>query len=142
VVKLVGGVDYTLTFAAKASARREIVVAVGSKAQRFPISTNWRRLVMTFRAPRTGQYRVAFGVGKENTEVSIDSVRLFVGNPNVFAREFDRALVVVNATPRAHTVYLGHTYRRIKGTQDPINNGASVTQVTINPYDAALLVKP
>jgi hypothetical protein len=51
--------------------------------------------------------------------------------------------VVVNATPTARTVALGGTFQRIRGTgQDPLNDGASLTQVTIAPYDSAILVRP
>jgi hypothetical protein len=52
-------------------------------------------------------------------------------------------VVVVNATPSSRTVDLGGTFQRIRGTgQDPINDGASLTQVTLAPYDATILVRP
>jgi hypothetical protein len=69
-------------------------------------------------------------------------VYFFEGNANVFMREFEKGIVVVNATPTSRTVDLGGTFLRIRGTgQDPINDGSSVSRVTVAPYDAAILVR-
>jgi hypothetical protein len=78
----------------------------------------------------------------EGDPVWIDSVYVFSGDANVFKREFDRGLAIANATPQPKTVIVGSGYRRITGTQDPeVNNGETVTEVTIPPYDGLLLIK-
>jgi hypothetical protein len=142
-VRLTGGVEYTLAFAGKAPETRTVQVDFGGELERMTIPTTWSRHVVTFTAPRTGDYTLKFNVGKESSEVWIDSIYVFQGNADVFRRDFDNAVVVVNATPSARTVNLGGTFRRIQGTgQDAINNGAAVTQVTIAPYDSAILVRP
>lgn len=143
-VRLTAGREYTLAFAAKSSEPRTLQAAVGwQTVQKMDVPDSWVRRVVTFRATGTGSYDVRFEVGRENTEVWIDSVYVFEGNANVFRRDFDNAVVVVNATPTRRTVALGATLRRIRGTgQDPINNGASLSQVTIDPYDAAILIRP
>ena len=74
--------------------------------------------------------------------VWLDSVYVFEGNPNVFRRDFDNGIVVVNATPSSKTVNLDGTFKRIKGTQDAVNNGATLSSVTIPAYDSPLLVRP
>lgn len=141
-VSLTRGTSYTLAFAAKASQVREVKASAGSEGQRFLVGTGWRRYVMTWTAPATGKYPILFGVGRENTQVMIDSVYLFAGDADVFRRDFERGIVVVNATSKAKAVNLGGTFQRIKGRQDPaVNNGAVVSQVTIPPHDAAILVR-
>lgn len=142
-VYLTKGTQYTFSFLAKASQVREMKAGVGSQGERFIIGTSWRRIVMSFTAPTTGKYPISFGVGRENSEVWIDSVYLFAGNADVFRRDFEHGIVVVNATPTAQTVNLGGTFRRIKGRQDStVNNGGSVNQVTIPPHDTAILIRP
>ena len=97
---------------------------------------------MTFTAQSTASQNVSFLVGRDDTPVWIDSVYLFEGNTNIFRRDFDGGTVVVNATERVRTVDLGETFQRIKGTgQDPINNGQRLRSVTIDPWDAAILVR-
>jgi hypothetical protein len=40
-------------------------------------------------------------------------------------------------------VTLDGSYRHIAGTQDPeVNNGATVTVVTLPPYDGLILLRP
>lgn len=143
-VRLTAGRQYTLAFAAKASEPRTIQAAVGwQSVQKMEIPDVWVRRVMTFQATGTGNYSLRFETGRENTEVWIDSIYLFEGNANVFRRDYENAVIVVNATPTARTVALGETLQRIRGAgQDAINNGARINQVTIAPYDAAILVRP
>jgi len=142
-LSLQSGVQYTLAYAVKSSAIRTIQVAVGDETEQMTIPAQWSRQVFTFTAPRTGNFQVKFNVGRESTDVWVDSVYLFAGNADVFRRDFDNAVVVVNATPTARTVDLGGTFQRIRGTgQDPVNDGAAVTQVTLPAYDAIVLVRP
>ena len=142
-LSLQSGVQYTLAFGVKSSAIRTIQVVVGDQTEQMTIPAQWSRQVFTFTAPRTGNFQVKFNVGRENTDVWVDSVYLFAGNADVFRRDFDNAVVVVNATPTTRTVALGTTLQRIRGTgQDPVNDGAAVTQVTLPAYDAIVLVRP
>lgn len=143
-VSLQAGVEYTFAFAVKASKPRQLNVAIGnSSTQTFLVPDHWVRRVMTFTATKSGSHRIKFQVGKDDTQVWLDAIYLFKGNASLFQRDFENARVVVNATPKSRTVNLGGTFRRIKGTgQDSINNGASVSSVTVAPYDAAILVRP
>ena len=134
--------QYTLVFSGRSTAIREITATVGNQSNRFIVGPNWRRMVFTFKAKSTGNQRVSFGVGREDFVTWFDSVYMFEGNANVLRRDFENGIVVANATPSQRTVNLGGSFLRIKGNQDAINNGASLTSVTIKPWDAAILVRP
>ncbi|MCF7983816.1 MAG: carbohydrate binding domain-containing protein, partial [Thiohalocapsa sp.] len=136
------GKEYTFTFAARASEMRDLIVDVGGAPGQFLVPNEWTRIVQTFTAERSGTFRPVFYVGRESTLMWLDAVYLFEGNANVFVREFENGVVVVNATPHAEVVDLGETFRRIQGTgQDPINNGNRVTSVWLPAFDAAILVR-
>lgn len=142
-VNLQSGREYTFAFAVKVNSPRTIQVAVGDQTEHFTIPAGWSRQVFTFTAERSNDHQIRFNVGRENTNVWVDAVYLFEGNANVFRRDFDKAIVVVNATPSNRTVDLGGTFRRIRGTgQDRINDGSSISRVTLPPYDAAILIRP
>ena len=141
-VSLNKGMPYTVAFSAKSSSIREITAGVGSNSERFIVGTKWRRYVMSFDAKKNENSPIKFGVGRENTQIWIDSVYVFNGSANVFRRDFDNGVVVVNATPDIKTVALGSSFKRIKGNQDSINNGATLSNVTIKPWDSAILVRP
>jgi hypothetical protein len=63
--------------------------------------------------------------------------------PNgVWRRDFDSGIALVNMANSAQTVDLGGTFRRIRGTQDPVtNSGATVTSVTLSGRDAIILLR-
>ncbi|MEK9152547.1 MAG: hypothetical protein AAB692_04220, partial [Patescibacteria group bacterium] len=57
-------------------------------------------------------------------------------------RDFERGVVIVNATKETKQVALGEELERIHGTQAPhVNNGSIVDTVTIAPEDGAVLLK-
>ena len=137
------GRRYTLAFSVKSSQMRDLRVQMPGRGATFLAPEQWTRVVIPFTANTTGTAKLKFYLGKENTQVWLDEVYLFEGDTNIFFREFENGAVVVNATRSQQTVDLGDTYLRIKGTgQDPINNGANVTSVTLPAYDAAILVRP
>ena len=140
-VNLSANTQYTLVFSAKASRLREIEVSIGGHSERYMVGPDWQRLVVAFKTNAGSNDYIRFNVGRESTQVWLDSVYVFNGNPNVFRRDFDNGIVVVNATPNTRTIGLGGTFKRIKGTQDPVNNGASLSRVTLPPYDSALLLR-
>lgn len=63
--------------------------------------------------------------------------------PSVWSRDFQAGRAILNATNQAHTVQLGNEFEKINGTQDrSVNNGRIVTQVTIQPKDGVVLIRP
>lgn len=62
--------------------------------------------------------------------------------PDVFRRDFDHGISLVNAGDQTRTITLEHSYRHLDGTQDrSVNNGAVVTSVTIPPKDGVILLR-
>ncbi len=59
----------------------------------------------------------------------------------VWRRDFDNGIVLVNPKGNgAQTVQLGGTFKKLSGTQDPtVNDGSTVTQVTLADRDGILL---
>lgn len=141
---LVENQEYTVAFSAKADAEREFRVFLGSgTGHLLMIGTEWARHVITFQPPTTGDAELRFEVGRESTTFWLDSVYVFQGNPDVFVREFDKGVVLVNATRTQQTIHFDRTLQRILGTQNPdVNNGLLLTSVEVPAYDAAILVKP
>jgi hypothetical protein len=104
--------------------------------------TGWKAHTITFQA-KAGDNRLKFYVGRESTELWLDEVYLFKGNADVFRRDFQNGTVFVNATPQAQTITTNGNFRRIKGTQDPVNDGSAVgAQLNLPAYDAAVLLRP
>jgi hypothetical protein len=59
---------------------------------------------------------------------------------DVWRRDFQRGIVLVNPTAVTKTVTVEPGLRRIAGTQDPaVNNGAAVRQVTLRSKDGIVL---
>jgi|GEM_PF-5944927 len=134
---------YTVTFAARADSDRWIQARLGEHVEDFLVGPSWRRYVMSFTANQSGDVNVGFSVGQINTQVFIDSVRVFRGSANVFRRYFQNGAVIANGTSKWVSVDLGPGYRRIRGTQAPgVNNGSDLpNKVNVPPYDAIFAVK-
>ncbi len=142
-VTLEPNTEYSITFAVRSVMNREIRVLFGDGGmQVIPVRADWARRVVTFKTTAGGPTSVVFQVGRESSPVWIDSVQIFKGNANVFAREFERGYVVVNATRAPRTVTFDTPRRRIKGTQNPdINTGALESSASIPAYDSVIYVK-
>ena len=142
ITSVSNGREYTLVFAARATSIREMSVSIGGHTERFYLRPEWQRYVMTFRSEQTGQTRPRFNLGRENTIAFLDTVHFFEGNANVFRRDFDNGIVVVNATNTSQTIPLNGTFQRIRGQQDSsFNNGSFVSNITLNAFDSAILVR-
>jgi len=142
---MVKGKTYTIAFAAKAKEMREILIQLDWSDQQgiYLVPEKWSRFVFTMKAGSSGSFRPIISLGREETEIWFDDFYVFEGDPNVFRRNFENGIVIVNATPDTQTVDLEGKFYRIKGTgQDPVNNGAEVREVTLPPFDAAILVRP
>jgi hypothetical protein len=133
---------YTLCFAVKSSQIREFGVQLGNGTMQTLVSgPTWNSRVVTFQAA-AGSNTIKFYVGRESSDIWFDAVYLFAGNADVFRRDFQSGSILVNATPFNRTIATNGTFRRIKGTQDPINDGSLVgAQLTLPPYDAAILLR-
>jgi hypothetical protein len=61
---------------------------------------------------------------------------------NVWRRDFENGIVLVNPTGSSKTVSLGGAYRKINGTIDPsVNDGSQVSQITLASKSGIILLK-
>lgn len=133
---------YTVCFAVKSSAEREFSVQFGTGTpQLIHTGTDWKSHTLVFRSD-AGANKLKFYVGRENSGMSFDEVYVFKGNADVFRRDFQNGTVFVNATANRRTINTGGNFRRIKGTQDPVNDGSNVgPKLTLPEHDAAVLLR-
>lgn len=62
--------------------------------------------------------------------------------PAVWARDYSRGYVVVNATKKPEEIRLAGEYEKLRGSQDPtINDGSIVTKVTVPAEDGLVLIR-
>ena len=151
-VPLSKGTEYTLTFQARAD--RPHTVTVWAQQDHYPwdnwlwfgefnLTADWRQ----FELPMVSlgndkQARLLFGVGSAAGSVWLDEISLQEGNNDVWRRDFEHGIVLVNATAQVVTVPLGGNYVKIDGKQDrSVNDGAAVNQVTLPPQDGIILLK-
>ena len=141
-IALAEGQPYSATFWAKASVPRPIMVAAGPTASRtIMLTTEWRRYQVTLilYAPNTAglQFFLAEAAG----DVWLDDVHFQPGVTNLYRRDFQNGIVLVNPASSPMTAPLGRDYRKILGNRDlATNDGSTVTQVTVAPSDALFLI--
>jgi hypothetical protein len=133
---------WTLAFSARADEHREIRIDFGGAIDKVPVGKRWRRYVLELKTNGSNS-TLRFNLGRENTQVWFDSIYLFKNkSAHVFMREFENGMALANATSSSKTIQVGSGWKRIRGNQDPnINNGNSVSSVTIGPMDGLLLIR-
>ena len=148
-----GGTNYTLTFRARADHPLAILASCGQdhapwtiwfQFYSVPLTTEWQQF--TFTAPSMGsdkQARLIFGLGKTTGTIWLDDVLLQTARPDIYRRDFEHGIVLVNASTDQVTIPLGGTFKKINGTQDrSVNEGTTVNDVTIPPVDGIILLRP
>ena len=62
--------------------------------------------------------------------------------PDIWTRDFENGIAVVNSTQKSESVELGGEYEAIRGTQDKtVNDGSIVSELFLNYYDGRILLK-
>jgi hypothetical protein len=123
------GKNYRLTFWARASHPLEVLV-ISSKAspdwdnyglsRSVLLTPQWQSVAVSFEARTTARdARMQFLFGGETGQVWIDEVSLMEGGEEVFRRDFERGVVLLNGTRRRQTVDVGEGCLRLKGEQAP-----------------------
>lgn len=125
------GVSYDLEFWAKADRPRSITLSAqkGSPdwrnyglSRRLEIDTDWRLYSVTFEARETvSDSRVQFFLGAAIGTVWIDGVRLVEHPPEVWRRDFDNGITLLNGTRKPMTIKLEPGLRRLTGEQAPMH---------------------
>ncbi len=75
----------------------------------------------------------------------VDEVRLNMqrGGMEVWQRDYEHGTVLINAGDKAVTIGLQGTFQKIKGIQEvSVNDGSLVSQVTLQPWDGIILLRP
>ncbi len=147
-IPLSAGQPYAATFWAKADRPRSAYVTAGRLSgggsygsRRFDLSTAWQRYQMIIIPTESGTATLQLFVGGEAGDVWVDDVHFQQGVTNLWRRDFQNGIVLVNPAATAMTVPLEREYRRIQGVTDPlVNDGAIVTQITVPPSDARFLI--
>jgi hypothetical protein len=146
------GTEYTLSFWGKADQLHPIWVW-GEQAEdpwetyvdfgSVSLTTTWQHFEISGMATDSDAQAVfIFGLGRTTGSVWLDDVRLQVGNREVWRRDYEGGVVLVNATITTQTVPLGGEYLKINGTQAPeVNDGSLVTQVDLPPVDGLILLR-
>ena len=139
---------YVATFWARSSVPRTIQVAAVDPITAatyasgdVALDATWRR----FQVPldNAGQVIAAlqFRVGGTASDVWIDDAHFYRTGINLYRREFERGVVLVNPNAEPLPVLLDQTCRRIQGTVDPANDGSALTTATVPGWDALFLIK-
>jgi hypothetical protein len=141
---------WAVTFYARAAVARTIWVSVQQTTSPYTIlcncpvnvTTGWNRYQVTFvyggdTVPVALQMQMGVAVG----DVWLDDVELQQGASNIYRRDFQKGTVLLNTTSYPVNVPLEQPYWALSGKQDPVtNNGKPVSQVTVQPGDALILV--
>jgi hypothetical protein len=151
-VEVITGTEYTLSFWAKADQEHTISTWVQQASDPWEnyielgsvnLTDNWQYYEISGTA--TGDDLAAefyFGLGSTTGAVWLDDVHLQSGSREVWRRDFEHGIALVNATHTQQTIPLDGIFRKIAGIQVPqINNGELVSEVTLNPLDGLILLR-
>ena len=141
--------QYSATFWAKASSPRTLLVVVsnpsgGSVATRsMTVDTQWRQYQVVLQPSASVSSKLAFYLGEQVGDVWFDDVHFQQGATNLYRRDFQNGIVLVNPSSQSLLVPLGGTFQRILGlVAAGINDGATITSATVNTSDALFLLTP
>lgn len=151
-ISLTEGKEYTLSFYARADKQRNISVwaeqdrepwAVRLSYGEFSLTKEWQKFELPITSEANDQQaRLVFGMGSDTGSVWLDEISLQEGNLDLWRRDYDHGIVLVNATANTATIQLEDIYTKINGTQDrSVNDGSQVKEVTIAPHDGIILLR-
>ncbi|TFG88829.1 MAG: hypothetical protein E4H17_01720 [Gemmatimonadales bacterium] len=140
------GQSYSATFWAKASKPRRIRVSAAAGGTSYvvsylDVSTEWRhyQVILVPKVACVAQLKLFLAAA--DGDVWLDDVHFQEGATNLYRRDFQNGIVLVNPAAQALTVPLGRTFQKILGAADPVvNDGSRVTEVTVPPSDAIFLL--
>jgi len=144
--------EYTLSFWAKADRNRSIsswVMEAGDPWRNYlefsyaQLTTEWQYYEFASVAKNSDPLAMfQFALGSETGSVWLDDVKLQEGNRDVWRRDYEEGIVLVNATASSKTIDLNGEFRKIKGLQVPeINDGSIVSHIKLQPYDGIILLR-
>lgn len=151
-VDVVSGTQYTLSFWARADEARPIGAWVQQDEPPWagylwygtiPLTTTWQYHELSGQAHGEDAAAFYFGLGETTGTIWFDDVRLQAGSRQVWRRDYEGGLALVNATPLTQTIALGGIYQKIDGSQAPeVNDSSLATEAILPPYDGLILLRP
>lgn len=88
---------------------------------------------------RYDEYDINLG---KSVNTSVSQFNYSNYQPDVWRRDFEHGLALVNSTDKIQIVALAGEYEKIHGKQDPnINDGSIISETKLSPYDGLLLLK-
>ena len=144
--------EYSLSFRAKSDRKRSISAWIMENSDPWEdylnfsdilLTTEWKQYKLVAKASYSDNNAVfQFGLGEQTGTVWLDDVLLQEGNEDVWRRDFEGGVVLVNATGISHKIDLGGEFQKIKGEQVPdINDGSIVTTVELGSHDGIILLR-
>jgi hypothetical protein len=151
-IPVTAGTHYTLSFRARSDSAQVIQAIVNQAASPWPtymstsdlpLSTTWQTYELPLTSTGTDAAALfTLTMGRSTGTIWIDDVKLQAGDRNVYRRDYENGVALVNATADPVTVNLGGVFRKIKGTQAPlVNDGRLVTAVTLPAKDGLVLLR-
>jgi hypothetical protein len=129
-LSVVKGTSYDLSFRVRSDTDHSLTVILqqGSGGdwhgyglnRTFTAGTAWQAFTVTFEATDTASDgRLSFNVGTQTGTVWIDEVKLVQHPPDVFRRDFEHGVVILNATRDRQSLPVGAGLARLTGAQAP-----------------------
>jgi hypothetical protein len=138
------GRQYSATLWARASTPRRITLAMGNAPSEIgsaDLTTQWRRFQVVLTPNAAGTARLEIQCGLTPGDVWVDDVHFQEGVSSLYRRDFQNGIVLVNPSNYLMVAPLERTFQKIAGTVAPeVNDGSSVTSVTVPPSDALFLL--
>lgn len=126
-ISITSGQSYTLSFWAKSSVTRTIVIDLkknpdgvnyGFNSIKVTLTPQWQHFHIAGVAIVTaGDGKLEFLMGDKTGEVWMDDIQLQAGALGVWSRQFEHGLAVVNSTSEVQAVVLQKPYCHINGNQ-------------------------
>lgn len=155
VDSLIKDKEYTLIFWAKAqpsysdpNLTRGMVVRIEGDSTTligFQVARYWREYYVPLIPENDGPQQINIYFGQELGALWIDDVELYDGGADLFYREFENGIVLLNMTRSPYTFQLRGVYGRLESNfpinqYNPNDGTLGLTQETVDPFDARFLI--
>jgi hypothetical protein len=151
-IVLAKGSQYIASFAARSSISHKVhmIITTGAGLQNtiadatIQVGAAWGHYAVLFDTPSsTSKAQILFALADTPATTWLAAVKVVKALNPIQRRDFTHGTVLVNASTRAQRVNLsrGGPYCHLRGDQNPrLNNGTTVTSVTIAPRDGLILL--
>jgi hypothetical protein len=141
--------SYTLTVWTRADRDMDLVLELYStdcpnnrclRAKTLRVTNQWLQSIFSFVAPASTAASLNLFV-REAGNVWIDDVSLRRGSSDVFRRDFENGIVLLNYTDEARTITLDDTFTRLDIPGSAVFDGATVTHESVSAWDGRVLLR-